>query len=224
MYLDFIDSQTGWLVARLATGLNFSQGLLFKTEDGGATWSQLTIPLGEPVRFVTEETGWTAGGPTNSELYVTRDGGRTWQAHSPVSQAPGAESLTYQLPVFENSQVGATVVTVSEAQRTRLEFYITHDSGFSWQLTDSAILDQTLALGTELPIHILDTQHWLVAEPALQPSFPANIISLDMATPADGWAHRRSHHCTQACARQDSLFRTTDGGQTWVELPLPETP
>lgn len=79
-YLDFVDEQTGWLVIKLSSSLNVSRGLLFQTTDGGDSWQPLTIPLGEPVQFIDHQIGWTAGGPLNNELYITRNGGRTWQA------------------------------------------------------------------------------------------------------------------------------------------------
>ena len=60
--LDFFDAHTGWLVIKRATSRNFSVGTLFKTADGGATWTKLTIPIGEPVSFITAQIGWTAGG------------------------------------------------------------------------------------------------------------------------------------------------------------------
>lgn len=224
VYFDFIDPQTGWLVVKLATGLNFSQGLLFKTEDSGATWTQLPIPLGEPVHFVTEEVGWTAGGPTNSELYVTRDGGQTWTAQTIVPQASATGHLAYTLPTFENPQDGAIAVTIGESTQTRFEFFVTGDGGQSWRLADQTLLEQELALGTSLPIHILDSQHWVVADPRVTPTFPDNIVALDLATSTVGWAHSRHHSCTDGCWTQRNLFRTTDGGQTWAKVELPQTP
>lgn len=78
-HLFFLDAQTGWLVIRQASSVNFSLGFLFRTTDGGLTWERLSIPIGEPVFFETAELGWTMGGVSGDELYRTRDGGRTWQ-------------------------------------------------------------------------------------------------------------------------------------------------
>jgi photosystem II stability/assembly factor-like uncharacterized protein len=78
VYLHLLDTQTGWLVIKRVTSSNFSMGTLFKTTDGGNTWTQLSIPIGELVYFVTREIGWTAGGAAGDELYRTQDGGHTW--------------------------------------------------------------------------------------------------------------------------------------------------
>ena len=43
--------QDGWLVFRLASGSNFSLGMLYITADGGQTWQKRTAPLGEPAYF-----------------------------------------------------------------------------------------------------------------------------------------------------------------------------
>jgi photosystem II stability/assembly factor-like uncharacterized protein len=86
IYLHFVDAQTGWLVVKRATSSNFSLDVLFKTMDGGQTWTELALPIGEPVYFVTPDLGWVAGGPAGDQLYRTRDGGQSWQAQ-PVGQA-----------------------------------------------------------------------------------------------------------------------------------------
>lgn len=77
----------GWLVFKLATGINFSRGMLFVTFDGGETWTEREIPLGEPVTFTDENNGWVSGGPTGNETFRTRDGGRSWESDS-ESRAP----------------------------------------------------------------------------------------------------------------------------------------
>lgn len=74
---EFLDSQKGWLALNLLSGNNFSFGRLLTTEDGGLTWEELELPLGEPVVFLDSLYGWTAGGPRD-QVYYTDDGGRSW--------------------------------------------------------------------------------------------------------------------------------------------------
>lgn len=221
VYLDFITPDTGWLAVKLAGGLNFSQGLLFKTNDGGTTWTPLTLPLGAPVYFISETVGWTAGGPTQGELYMSRDGGQSWtvQAIRPQTDYP-----VYQLPHFENESEGAIAVTIREGGWSRVELYGTNDGGRSWQLSERLDLAEELALGVSPPLQILDGQRWLVAAPGSTPLFPDQTVAFDFVSDSLGWAHVRQQSCNPLCQVQSRLFQTGDGGQSWRELDLSQTP
>src|SRR5262249_55169024 len=91
--LSFADAQTGYAAGRIQGG----EGILFKTTDGGATWSFLRIDgvkqTPTAIYMVDAETGWMGGatsvdqnlddegepgGP--SDLLMTTDGGKTWQS------------------------------------------------------------------------------------------------------------------------------------------------
>ncbi len=79
-YLALLDSNTLWLSVKLQSGSAFSLGMLYASADGGRSWTQRTIPIGEPVHFISPAEGWTSGGPGNNEIYRTLDGGRSWEA------------------------------------------------------------------------------------------------------------------------------------------------
>lgn len=81
-YIDPLDSSTAYLVFKLVSSSNFSIGRMFFTQDGGLTWHERYIPIGEQVRFPNPNEGWTTGGATGMENYRTEDGGKTWQALS----------------------------------------------------------------------------------------------------------------------------------------------
>lgn len=51
-----------------------SRNLLYRTEDGGATWSVFDLPA-ESVQFLEPNLVWGLG----NEIYLSRDGGRTWE-------------------------------------------------------------------------------------------------------------------------------------------------
>ena len=78
-HLFFVDADAGWLVLEQQTSANFSLGELFRTIDGGENWEQLSLPIGDPVHFIDAKHGWVAGGVEGNELYVTSDGGLTWE-------------------------------------------------------------------------------------------------------------------------------------------------
>jgi len=71
----FVNDQTGWLAG--------TNGSLWRTSDGGATWEPVPLDLpqqGRPtfwdVCFADEQHGWVAG--DQGTIFVTRDGGQTW--------------------------------------------------------------------------------------------------------------------------------------------------
>lgn len=86
--ITFVDPARGWLEWHYISGSSFSFAGLFSTFDGGRTWRKMpNLPTGGRLRFISHQVGWVAGGAGGDELYVTRDGGQTWQAQQlPVPQ------------------------------------------------------------------------------------------------------------------------------------------
>jgi hypothetical protein len=115
LQISFIDPANGWASYRLMTSNIFSLGKLLKTEDGGNTWTALDLPIGEKVFFKNPLTGWTAGGVGENELYVTADGGLTWQpeypktTNLPVNNLFGSDEQFAGLPTGQVEQ--STFVT-----------------------------------------------------------------------------------------------------------------
>ncbi len=101
--IEFIDSQTGWISLKLHSGSNFSFGRLLATEDGGSTWQERTLPLGEPVDFLDAKRGWVSGGPLDQTFY-TENGGESWNLSERLSleQSIGPEFSAGFLPGSED--------------------------------------------------------------------------------------------------------------------------
>jgi photosystem II stability/assembly factor-like uncharacterized protein len=232
VHMQFISARTGWLVTKEPTGSNFSLGRLFRTDDGGGTWTELQIPVGEAVRFLTPDLGWTAGGASGGKLYATRDGGRTWQRQAVTAE----HSVFYDLPTFTSATDGVLPVTFHDS-RPRVAFYVTHDSGQSWALAAEVPL-QTAPTGTP-PVSILDAQHWIVAagdqlyvvagegaEPVSSVKETPGVAALAFADWSNGWAYVVRQGCTGtkgqrdfACTSRSALLHITDGE---VEVPRDE--
>ncbi|MBN1135553.1 MAG: DUF1906 domain-containing protein [Anaerolineae bacterium] len=223
VYLFFLDATTGWLAVRQVTSSNFRLGSLFRTTDGGDTWSRQPIPIGEPVYFVTQEMGWTAGGAAGDELYYTLDGGQSWQPQAlgePPADA-GTPRLTY-LPRFDDPQTGTLPLIALGAGLADFELYATSDGGQSWKVAVSIPLEPALTPGRAVALSAVDAHTWLVAvsgSPQLLrvsdsgqvqvtdrgdlASQAAGIVELDMVTTNVGWARSVSGRCKVPAQRED---------------------
>ncbi len=238
VYLDFIDPTTGWLAVKQAAGSSFSLGTLFKTADGGHTWTRLESPTGGPLVFISAEVGWMAGGAAGDEFYRTQDGGLTWSSQA-LPETPDVKHR-YLLPAFNNPEEGLLPVATSASSGAQIDFYATDDGGQTWQFSTSAPLDEPLAPGVNPALSILDGRDWVMLAPGRQEvlhsenglqttlaapgALPGAITGLDMVTHAAGWASFAVGDCQPgpACSLAAGLLRTADGGQTWQLLTLPQ--
>lgn len=220
-YLSFVDEHTGWIAIKLASSINFSYGALFGTQDGGQTWTELSLPIGEPVHFIDADTGWVAGGAQGNELYVTHDGGRTWQARNiPVER--GKDSF-YQLsqPGFIDQQNGLIAVTFLDAAFPYMAFYATQDGGETWtSVYTTEPAEETSALANP-PVNLPGSRVWLIpdvgkgalysfdpntgSQHSIQPSIPlAGLQDMQFVTPQVGWALVNASLCSGDKAALDA--------------------
>jgi photosystem II stability/assembly factor-like uncharacterized protein len=213
-HLHFIDAETGWLAIKHVSGSNFSVGSLYKTTDGGSTWTQLSIPIGELVYFVTGDTGWTAGGAAGDKLYRTSDGGATWHAQE-VTPGSGQRNSArfYRLPTFRNAEEGLLPVLVV-GQQAQVELYATGDGGQSWELAATVPLPEgtasadgppfTVIPGAREAIVLADSSRVVTASyrgeittASARHGLGPGITRLEMATSSVGWAKQASGSCSR---------------------------
>ena len=226
IFMQWLDPQTGWLVIQRATGINFSIGSLFRTNDGGQTWTQLNIPIGEQVAFTTPQIGWVAGGAAGDELYRTMDGGATWISQAFV-QATGSsnQQFAYFLPEFQDVMNGLLPVMITDGNYARMDFYSTSDGGSSWSLDNSAALDGNVDLSVHPPLSMFDASHFFMAVPHSdriitehgpqqvltnynQDGRSANLVRIDMASMNVGLGL----YMAGGCYAQPSLATPQDAG------------
>jgi hypothetical protein len=241
--IQFVDSHHGWVMVKLTSSSNFSNGLLFESSDGGSTWQKLPDPpIGDSIRFVTNELGWLAGGPGGDRLYNTRDSGRTWSRVSVEALNRGYEDLepTFDLPVFQNKVEGVLPVTFSGPDKTILVFYQTVDGGKTWSVKQTVPLPYRTAVGNRIPSSIISPDSFVVASPSpirltrmtngtpltggvglsgFGPS--ASVLGIDFTNSIVGWLLVNEGQClgfkTQ-CSQVTKLFSTNDGGNTLTEI------
>ncbi|HSF81813.1 MAG TPA: glycoside hydrolase domain-containing protein [Anaerolineales bacterium] len=211
-YLDFSDSQNGFLALKLQSGSSFSLGRLFATADGGQTWEERSLPLGEPVAFLDAERGWTAGGPGGDQLYRTLDGGRTWQPQQLevlAAELDGGQ-VFIGLPQFDQRGAGYLPVTVAKTGAASYLVLHSEDQGSSWLVAHKIEIDHASAPGLGLPFSLASDGTWwantsegLVASAANQPApqrlsaagLPQGVVTLDMDASQNGWALVQQGNC-----------------------------
>ncbi len=215
---DFVSTQTGYLAVELQSGVNFSQGLLWQTVDGGQTWQPRSLPVAGAVSFHSERIGWVAGGSTGDELYRTNDGGHTW---TPVTLSHGADRWFTDLPIFVNQTTGWLPVTVAAGAESQVLLYATRDGGLTWTLAQTIPLAQEPTMKASL--QLIDGQLRLAGQ--LTPAGAAQMTWSGLM----GWAQTTTNHCQGQkvsalepfrCVTEMKLWRTTDGGQNWVRLDI----
>jgi len=105
----FFDPSNGWVVI---TALDYVNGTLYRTTDGGIHWTSGSIPFGGgQFSFIDPKTGFVlvgrgaAAGSSAEDVYATADGGATWNAVYVMQ--PGADETVNTLP-FGGQKSGIT--------------------------------------------------------------------------------------------------------------------
>jgi len=241
----FINAQVGWMLVGKGAAAGSEAVDVLHTSDGGATWKMIavssyatmnnpaTIPFGgdkSGISFVNATTGWVAGSTAANHfdwLYITHDGGVSWQ-HQSISLPAGAFQISILPPVFFNATDGILPVVLPGPQSQALNIYVTHNAGASWSATTSVPTGATA--GTT---DFIDATHgWLVGNTYAMASnryenstvyrtsdggqrwtqynvrLNAEITMIDFVSQAQGWAIDSAQ----------VLYQTMDGGQTWTKV------
>jgi photosystem II stability/assembly factor-like uncharacterized protein len=238
IYLAARDQQRGWIAANLATSSNFSRGALWYTQDGGVTWQERRLPLGEAFQPAGGETGYMAGGPRGGALWHTADGGITWQEQSLPRVPEAGERIEVYPPLVarDGSTMVLPLLVRGEAGQV-VEWYAGTDSVTNagadaheaWELVQRYAVAEAFGL----PMPATDPRAWLATQsgPVLQPVRPlayfANtalgdghrLVEVKMATALNGWA--LAHGPGKNAGLSPALLTTHDGGQSWQEITLP---
>jgi photosystem II stability/assembly factor-like uncharacterized protein len=138
VFLQFLDARTGWLVVKRATSSNFSLGALFTTTDGGDTWARLSIPIGAPVRFTSEQDGSVEDSARGTGRYISHDGGKIWTLQTSgiptAGPSPGPQGLSQISMATPQAGWARRAVGKCEAQVCVLltQLLRTADGGQNW--------------------------------------------------------------------------------------------
>ena len=222
--IQFVDTMHGWIQITSAPGLGTTAGPLYRTSDGGRTWSLLTKApawsdgdcrgLGLP-HFTSATTGWMqdrcAGALSTANLLVTRDAGLTWSNF--VLLKPGCEASDFPngcnvapLPTFLDPMNGWWSDNSS--------LLITRDGGMTWTA-------RSLPHGAKYTCGYLGAlgrsggEVHLAPPPGPQTCQSLSVDAVSFVSPTEGFLAATQY--TGAAIPTTSLVEhTTDGGKTWT--------
>lgn len=235
--LSFATPSDGWLEVQTVSSSNFSNANLYRTTDGGVTWTKLKIPIAGAITFVSADDGFVSGGVTGGDLYATTDAGSSWQAVT----LPGEPAGEIYGPAFTSLTDGLVSVTSPSVNGASITVYRTTDGGSTWTTPDTATVAEA---NGDIATPVASVKGgWLAAVGAgdsfvslpagadsantrTASGLPSNdlgqITMLDFPTgSASGLALYSGGACEgfkTGCLQFSALYSTADGGSTWSQI------
>ncbi|MCF8567383.1 hypothetical protein LLE49_21920 [Alicyclobacillus tolerans] len=247
MQIDRVSQDVGYAVVRDA-GMTNPSSELYQTVDGGASWKPLrNLPISGTIDFVSKENGWLAGtnntpdpllkantghtGMGYTWLYQTTDGGQSWKhIELPIPKSLTSDHTSVSYPIFRGTW-GIVTVTFSPAKGdNRAEaLYVTNDGGKSWT-------SYKIPTGTVADVQFLSPSSGFLKSyvPGKTPSSPETPewfctqnggrtwTRLNISLPNQGTTDTSIEFSTNTnwwAENQTGLFKTTNGGKSWVQVP-----
>jgi photosystem II stability/assembly factor-like uncharacterized protein len=239
-HLSFIDTNNGWMLADLGAGAGSNAVAVFQTSDGGENWKQTytndpnipnasdSLPLGGIKNGLTPfnmQTAWVYGVTYASGavyLYRTDDGGANWKQES-IPLPAGAENAEL---VFEQlrfvSPTDAFLSMRLASSELMLAVYVSHDAGNTWSLTPTLIpngfmsdfisaQEAVIYNGEQFYVTRDAARTWMIIPPDIK--FSETFAGMDFVNASSGWVITMD-----PTNNQSSLYRTQDGGATWLPV------
>ena len=237
--MQFLDPSNGWILVGLGAGMSHMAVAVFRTSDGGNTWSQVftddpnATGTSDTLPFVGDKNGltaldanhaWVTGAEPVSDfiyIYATQDGGQTWSAQNPSLPAGFAGAMTNAFPPrFFSATEGAMRVGLY-ADTSATVLYLSHDGGQTWTASQPVAIGGQVSLVSQMDFFVWDGGSTLYASHNGGTSWTTIttnvnlkdiLLSFKFVDTSTGWAisaDASSHY---------TLYKTTDGGATWNVL------
>lgn len=234
--IHFLDDDKGWMMLPADVGAGNMAVKFFQTSDGGKNWTQVfsnlptdansnpTLPHGGIKSGFTPlnmQEAWVSGQSYASNdfyLYHTSDGGHTWSKTKDPIPNTGEAMYLIQPPVFFDGQTGLLPMTIGSEGSSTL-FLKTQDDGATWTMGVSPVPgsgrysvasrnDVFVWFGSDLSVSHDGGQSWITITPNV--TLSDLLAQFQFVDAQNGWA------VTSDANGHTSLYKTTDGGQTWV--------
>ncbi len=182
---EFLDEMHGWVL--VADTSNPNAGTLYRTSDGGVSWTPLSVPFGSgELHFVDPNNGWAmadlgaGAGSMGIAIFQTTDGGQTWTQNyiNDPNQPNAGDSLPLggikdgmTVTDMKNAWVGGVTYTPGVVY-----LYQSSDAGHTWNLESAPIpagyeqaqfetIGPTFVSSTDafLPVHVTDQNGVMLA-------------------------------------------------------------
>lgn len=235
--LIFVNGTQGWLLSHVGVGMSHDYVALYRSSDGGVSWSRLLDPYNDggiqsctknALRFTDATHGWLTGDCGGVKagvlLFKSSDAGSTWQevslpapADAPNLFSEGSNFAcgSYDPYFFGNDLGHLTVLCTDYNQATpSVVYYIysTQDGGTTW----------TSASYPGNSLYFFSSSVGWAASPKMHATTDGGqtwkaisdvtwVPQLDFVSEQLGWAVARSD-------TQMALVKTSNGGASWTIL------
>src|SRR5713101_3586061 len=202
------------------TLLKADANALYRSGDGGQNWQKLAVPSPEDGRIAAVATSFPAAGV----MYVagpglgvvrTDDGGKTW-----VERTEGLPSHDVIAVAAHTTQPDTVYAVVKEQG-----IYRSQDAGKSWRMMDRGPRDGLVQLIHSDMAGSMQTGWLFAATPngvrRIMDCFCLWQDAGGLASEVRGVTYDPKQQEHIYAATEKGLFRSTDGGENWIEMASP---
>jgi len=238
----FLDLSYGYALVSLGAGAGSHYVALYRTLDGGATWTEVfshepgeskSLPESgtkNGITFRGVDHGWIGGSIPMTDtfhFYATTDGGVTWAKETDISTPPGINNAwldVWQL-TFVSASVAYLPVRSLDSAGDQLLVYRSADYGETWgyqnavedgRALDFITADEGWAAADFALYRTLDGGATWTVVPAVGISAGTFFLDVEFVDDMHGWVITTPDEDTWEPLE---VYRTTDGGASWNLLP-----